>query len=177
MARYRPVTIWLHWIAALLIIAMAAAGKVMTDLDVSPQKALLYRAHAFTGLAVLALTVIRVAVIFRRGKPAPDPRWPAWMVGAAHAAHYGLYALLLILAASGITTMALSGLGEVLTAGRLADWPDLATVTPAQAHRLLANIFLLLLAAHVATALYHQYGRRDAIFLRISLWPARGSGH
>ena len=176
MTRYRPATIWLHWIAAILIIAMAVAGKVMTDLDISPQKALIYRAHAFTGLAVLALTLVRIAVILRRGKPAPDPRWPAWMVAASHATHYGLYALLLLLAASGIATMALSGLGETLMSGNLVNWPDLAGVAPASAHRLLGNVFLLLLAAHIAAALYHQYWRRDAIFSRISLLPASDGG-
>jgi len=177
MSRYRPATIWLHWLAALLIIAMAVAGKVMTDLDISPQKAFVYRTHAFTGLAVLILTLVRIVVILRQGKPAPDPRWPAWMVFASHATHYGLYALLLILAASGIATMALSGLGETLMSGNLVTWPELDAVAPAKAHRLLANLFLLLLAGHVAAALYHQYWRRDAIFSRISLMagPRKGA--
>lgn len=172
--KYRPSTIWLHWIAAILIIAMAAAGKVMADLDVSPQKALLYRGHAFAGLIVLALTLVRIVLLFRAGRPAPDPAWPGWMVFAARATHYGLHALLLALAASGIATMALSGLGGVLVAGDLANWPDLDAVAPANAHRLLANLFLLLLAAHVAAALYHQFWRRDRIFARISPLAERG---
>ena len=169
---YRPATIWLHWIAAALIVALAATGKIMTGLDISPLKAAIYRAHGFTGVAVLFLTLLRIAIVLGVGHDAADPRWPAWMIAASRLAHYGLYALLLALSGSGIATMALSGLGDVLLRGALGQWPDLQAVAPANAHHLLANIFLALLALHVAAALYHQYWRRDAVFARI--WPSRG---
>lgn len=167
--RYGLAASWLHWVAAILIIAMIPLGKYMAGLDVAPDKALLYRLHAATGLVVLLLTLWRVALALRGARPPADPAWPVWMARASRAAHFALYLLLLLLAASGIATMALSGLGAVLFAGDLARWPDLANVPPANGHGILANLLIVILVLHVAAALYHQYWLRDRLFDRLAL--------
>lgn len=167
--RYGLAASWLHWLAAILIIAMIPLGKYMAGLDISPDKALLYRLHAASGLIVLLLTLWRVALALHGPRPPADPAWPASMARASRAAHVALYLLLLLLAASGIATMALSDLGAALLAGDLAGWPDLADVAPANGHEILANLLILVLVLHVAAALYHQYWLRDRLFDRLAL--------
>ena len=51
--RYGSVAQLLHWISAVLIVALACVGLYMEDLPLSAQKAELYSLHKSTGLTVL----------------------------------------------------------------------------------------------------------------------------
>lgn len=158
---------WLHWITAALILAMIPLGKYMSWLAVSADKAVLYRAHAVLGIVVLLISLWRAVITVRGPRPPAEPDWPAWLSLARRAVHLGLYAVMLLLAASGAATVALSGLGEVLISGDLARWPELAAVPPANAHHLLASVMPALLALHVLAALYHQLALHDRLVDRI----------
>ncbi|MCU0889764.1 MAG: cytochrome b/b6 domain-containing protein, partial [Rubritepida sp.] len=110
----------LHWLIALLILALLATGFAAANAE-GAAKAALLRPHLPLGLAVLALTLLRLAwtlIERRRGaRPGPLPDTPAWQRFLARAAHALLYVVPLGMAASGIGLMALSGAAPAIFGG------------------------------------------------------------
>lgn len=156
---------WLHWISAALVLAQIPIGKLMVSLPPGEQD-WPFRAHVILGLAVLVITVWRVALSRRATGPGRDPRWSVALARAAKLTHRMLYALLLLLALSGIAVlvgMGMAGAFVLPAKGSAA----------AEVHGLLANVLIALLALHVLAALYHQFWLRDGVFGRIALGPAR----
>jgi cytochrome b561 len=87
----------LHWVSAVLVFGALGLGTYMVQLVDDPAERFdLTQTHKTVGVAVFALTVVRLclralAMAPRRARP----------LLAAKAAHAGLYALLLLLPASG----------------------------------------------------------------------------
>jgi cytochrome b561 len=87
----------LHWWSAALILIGFAVAWVMvaTPLSALLAKFLLYQTHKTLGLVVLGLTLWRIALRARYGRPAFESDLPRWQVRAAEAGHAALYALAL----------------------------------------------------------------------------------
>lgn len=166
-ARYGSLAQGLHWLTALLIVCLFIAGNVMDDLAAG-QKLTVYRAHAVGGITVLALTLIR---LIWRFMDRDRPELPAGMSGpmrfAARAAHWLIYLLMLAITGSGIATLIVSGLGEILFMGADRPIPDRIGVRPRDAHELFATLLMWLLFLHIAAALYHHYFRKDDVLRRM----------
>jgi cytochrome b561 len=81
--------------------------------------------------------------------------------------HVALYVVVLMSAASGIATIALSGALPAIVGG--AGLPDLGAVLPRAVHGIAARAMLGLLALHVGAALYHQFIRRDRLIARMGV--------
>lgn len=163
---YGSMAISIHWLTALLILALFATGLLAAG-QVHPAAQLaLVRFHVPLGAAVAVLTLLRIVwwwVADRRpDAPAGQPGWQKVM---AHAVHFGLYAIVLLLAASGIATLVLSGAMPAIIAGTTL--PDFETVLPRLVHGLASRLMLGLLALHIGAALYHQFIRRDRLLARM----------
>ena len=106
-------------------------------------------AHIGVGVLVLVLVALRLALRFGRGVP----DLPAGMDGrerlAAYAGHAALYALMIGVPVMGL--LAWFGASEDL----------------AELHELGKPAFLLLIAGHVAAALWHQFVRKDGLLMRM----------
>jgi cytochrome b561 len=167
-ARYGSVAITIHWLSAIVILALFVTG-LLAEGQVDPQAQLaLVRFHVPLGVAVLVLTLLRIIwwwVADRR--PALPADQPEWQKLAAKAAHIALYLLVLLLAASGIATLVLSGALPAIIAG--ATLPDFDTVLPRLVHGVVSKVMLGLLALHIGAALYHQLVRRDRLLARMGL--------
>ncbi len=166
--RYGSVAITMHWLTAVLILALFATGLLAAgQADPAAQLALV-RFHVPLGTATLVLTLLRVVwwwVADRRpGLPSKQPGWQKFM---AHAVHVALYAVILLLAASGIGTLILSGALPAIIGG--ATLPDFDTVAPRLVHGLASRLMLALLAVHIGAALWHQFVRRDHLLARMGL--------
>lgn len=166
--RYGTVAIAIHWVTALAVFALLASGfraAGMTDLGA---KASLLRVHVVLGLSVLVLTVLRLAwwVLVDR-KPVDPAGTPRWQALAAHAVHGLFYVVIAGMAASGIGMIALSGAGDVLFGGSTAALPDFTLFLPRGPHGLGASVLVVLIIAHVAAALYHQFVLRDGLLARM----------
>jgi cytochrome b561 len=168
--RYGRVAAALHWLIALLILALLGTGFAAANAE-GPAKGALLRPHLPLGLAVLALTLLRLVwtlIEWRRGaRPGAVPGMPAWQHQFARAAHALLYIVPFGMAASGIGLMALSGAAPAIFGGD--PLPDFWRHAPRIPHGIGARLLVALLLLHVGAALYHQFLRRDGLLGR--LWP------
>jgi cytochrome b561 len=141
-SRYQPVLVALHWLLALMIIGLLCLGFfVLANMpNTDPKK--------------LDILVWHMATT---GSPLLDR--------LASIAHHSLYVIVVLMVASGwYTGWLISGVfqhnGETL--------PSTFAVFPSfQAHATLATLLAILIAAHVAAALYHQFAVKDGLFRRM----------
>jgi cytochrome b561 len=168
--RYGSVAIVLHWLSAALILALLAAGFIAANTADPATKAAILRLHAPTGVLVLALTVLRLVwwLAFDR-RPAPLPDLPRLQARAAGAVHGLLYLTILVLAASGVALMALSGARPILMGEVEGSLPDFWNYPPRYVHAAMAWLLAVLVVSHVAAALHHQLVRRDGVMARMQL--------
>ncbi|MDB5775107.1 MAG: putative cytochrome [Herbaspirillum sp.] len=173
-ARYAPVAILLHWLLAILIIAMIGIGWYMMSIERDPNSGWYFNLHKSIGILVAALVALRV--IWRLGhKPPALPASVAnWQATAAKATHYLLYLAMIAMPAVGILGALLTKKGIVffgLEVPRLmAPNHDLAE-TFFGAHSVIAWILVGLIGLHVLAALKHAAIDKDGVFQR--MWFAR----
>jgi cytochrome b561 len=170
----------LHWLGALFIVGLAAAGFIMTDLPGdSAGRLLVSRLHTLGGATLMLLTVARL-VVRRRGpemKPLPVSELHRRGVGVIHAL---LYAVVFAIGASGLVTGAGSAWPDYLR-GQLAEAPALEALASREAHEVLVFALIGLVLLHVGGVLLQQVRqggvlRRMMPFLvRPAASPERGS--
>lgn len=168
--RYNPVSMALHWLLALLILASLAVGLYMTGLPFSPTRLRLYNWHKWAGMVILILSAARL--LWRLGHPPPaDLPMPTWQNRAARSAHLALYLLFFAVPLSGWAYSSAAGFPIVLFGALpLPDWVavnrELAdNLKPL--HRGLAYTLGVMVALHVAAALKHQLIDRDTLLQRM----------
>jgi cytochrome b561 len=166
--RYGSIAIAIHWTSAALIIGALAGGLVMANVADPALKQVILPIHATLGSLALLLTLARIGWwIWGDRRPRPLAGLPATQEWAARAVHALLYLAVLVLGASGIATLALSGAIPALLSG--APLPDFSALPPRLVHGLTGRLLLVLLAAHIGAALYHQFIRRDRLLARMGV--------
>lgn len=168
--RYGRVAVLIHWVSALAIFGLLGSGLYLEDLADDGQKTSILRIHAIMGVAILLLTLVRIgwwAFVDRRpGHPAGMSRWQEISAAAVHGL---LYVVMLVMAASGMAMIALSGAGDILFSGAPGPLPDFRDYLPRAPHGIGGRLLMALIAAHVGAALYHQFVLRDGLMRRIGL--------
>src|ERR1700738_2508984 len=73
VSRYHPLLVLLHWLLAVLIVAMLCIGCMVLEpmTNVDPQKIDILLIHMSVGMLILALMVIRFIIRMRMSRPAP----------------------------------------------------------------------------------------------------------
>jgi cytochrome b561 len=90
--RYGSVAVSLHWLSAVLIVALLAVGLLAADTADAHAKANLLRLRVPVGLVVLLLTLFRIVWWWRYYvKPHSVEDAPRWQQGLARAVHVALY--------------------------------------------------------------------------------------
>jgi cytochrome b561 len=167
--------ILVHWITAVLIaLAVAVAlGREWLDGDLVRQR--LLDLHRLLGLGVLGLSVSRL-VLSRAFGAAKVNEHSTPVIGLMAAMGHGaLYLALVVVPLLGWAQWSASGkamtlFGILPIPALLGRNRDLAE-TLAQAHQVVAWLFLGLIAAHAVAALWHHYHRRDQVMR--SMLPGR----
>lgn len=165
--RYTLPAIALHWGQAIVVLWLLWLGWTMTDLPKGAERSAAYNLHKSLGL--LALLLVSLRLIWRRGNPAPRPITGGWEAKLATATHHALY-LFLFLAplagylASSFTPYAIKFFGfEIPKAG----WPDESLNS---IFKLLHVVFVWggagLIVFHVAGAIKHVL-QRDGTLQRM----------
>lgn len=166
--RYGSVAIALHWLTAAVIIALLVLGFRAAAMDDAASKAALLRVHVPLGVLVLAMTILRIG--WRFFDRAPDPvRQGRLQAVAARGVHVLLYVTIIVMGASGIGMLAISGAGPILFGGAPASLPNFSKLAPHVPHALGAFTLLALLTLHISAALYHQFIRRDRLMARMGI--------
>jgi cytochrome b561 len=173
--RYSTVAIVLHWLLALVIVAMFVVGIYMTDLPFSPLRLKLYNWHKWAGVTFLALTLLRLLWRITHRPPAlpvaVTRTMPGWQNRAYHATHHLMYALFFAVPLLGWAYSSTAGFPIVLF-GQMP-LPDLLPANKELAdlvkplHELSALALMALAALHISAALKHQWVDRDGLLTRI----------
>lgn len=166
--QYGSVAVTIHWLAAVLIITLLASGfRAAGTLD-TVAKSQILSIHVSIGIAVLVLTLARLGWWwFADRKPDPVGGMPAWQTLSARAVHLLFYVVILVMIASGIGMIVLSGAGTVLFGGAEGQLPDFHDYKPRIPHGFGARLMILLFVFHTGAALYHHFVERDGILRRI----------
>jgi cytochrome b561 len=173
--RYTATAIALHWLLALMILVSLSDGWYMTGLQLSPLKLKLYNWHKWTGVTILALSLLRLLWRLTHRPPPLSQRieatMPPWQLKAYHAAHGLMYALFFLVPLAGWTYSSMAGF-PVVWFGVLP-LPDFVPVDKELAklikpvHALLAYTLLALIALHVAAAVKHHFIDHDGLLARM----------
>lgn len=166
MKQYSKRTALIHWLVFLLVIAALFLGHELDESKDAAQKISMFPVHFLIGDLVLLLVLLRIYFRKKDGEPAPANANPLLNKVAA-ATHVLLNLSLIAVAVSGIVTAVTSGVIEAIKKGDPNLVPDFGKVDAKEFHELFIGIMLLLVAFHVAAALYHQFVVKDRLLRRI----------
>jgi cytochrome b561 len=172
-ARYSGGAMAFHWIMAVLIIVVGVLGLLHDSWPKGTQRFWI-NIHALIGLSVWVLLMARFAWRVRHPPPALPPESGEFARRFAYPVHLLLYVLIFITPILGIVTF--------IWHGRVFDFglfrvdfgvrSNRAIFHPTEdIHGYLAYTLFTLIGLHVLAALWHHFGRRDGVLLR--MWPAR----
>ncbi|GAB4435437.1 MAG: cytochrome b [Anaerolineales bacterium] len=162
-ARYHPFLVTLHWLIALLIFMALAAGFFLKGLPNEPAKLQPLGIHMFVGRAILFLMIARLITRFMTKRPASADAGHPLLNKLAGLVHAFLYVAAIAMAIAGMGVVAQSGLDQPG-----ASLPEDFFAFPARyGHGYLAIALIVLIAAHVGAALYHQFVKKDNLLSRM----------
>lgn len=170
MPRYHPVLVALHWLLALLILTELMFGWLALSKtpNADPAKLGMFLPHMAIGMGILALMLIRLVVRWRSTKPPEADTGVAFLNRAGGLTHLVIYAVVIAMSLSGFALSLAAGLPEIVFGGSGDPLPaDFSGFTARAVHGALATVLGLLLALHIAAALYHQFIRKDRLFARM----------
>ncbi|MFM1925553.1 MAG: hypothetical protein RIT44_1359 [Pseudomonadota bacterium] len=167
--RYHPALVTLHWLLAILILVALSMGTwVLQEIpNSSPEKLWALKGHMVAGALILLLTLLRLAVRLTTAHPAPASSGHALLDRLAPIMHGGLYALVLVMAGSGIAMSVLAGLPDTVFLG-VGQLPvNFDHLVPRAVHGWVATLLMLAVGLHVAAGFYHHFVRRDGLLRRM----------
>lgn len=157
-----------HWITALLILTLLTMGWMFEDLPKGDFKRMFIDTHKALGLAVLFITLARLA--WWKGKQAPAAvEGPVWQQLMAKAAHKVLYVMLFALPLSGYLFVTY-GRGLTLFGVK---FPQIGAANPEFSHLMRevhgagASLLAIVLGLHAGAALWHHFVRKDPTLERM----------
>jgi cytochrome b561 len=174
VSRFHPLLVILHWLVAVLIVAMLGIGffKLEAMPNTDPDKIDILRIHMAVGMSILALMMVRFIVRTCTRKPAGATTGYPALDRIAPVIHYAFYVLVLLMAGSGLATAILAGLNRSVFQGTGEPLPPSFDAYPSfVAHGYFALLLAGFVILHVVAALYHHFVRMDGLFRR--MWFGR----
>ncbi len=154
---YSTAQVALHWAVVVLVVfqfvassGMAQSWRAFTRGEAAPaDAALLTGLHAASGVLILLFALARIALRVTRGAPKPPADEPRILKIVSEATHGLLYVLLIVVPLSGMAAW----FGGVEKA--------------ADGHEVLKSVLMLVVALHVAGALFQHFVRRSDVMMRM----------
>lgn len=176
-SRYHPLSIGAHWLTLALLIAVYALIELREFFPKgSDPREAMKNWHFMLGLAVLALTCVRLPLraLFRVSPIDPAP--PPWQMRAAAALHLALYAFLIVMPLLGWLVLSAKDKPVPLFGLYLPALiaPDKALAKNfEELHEVIGTLGYYLIGLHALAALFHHYFMRDDTLRR--MLPRRGA--
>ena len=165
-SHFAPLARLLHWLMALMIIAMLFIGAGMAA-SVSERHEWLLNVHKPLGIAIFLLVMVRLFLRFSTRQPSLPTDLPGVQVLAAKLSHLLLYALMFVLPLVGWAMI--SAAGDPVMLGSSLQLPAILPVNPStfaflrKAYTYLAYLLFFTVLLHLAAALFHGWVRRDGV--------------
>lgn len=154
-AGYSRLQIRLHWAVVLLLVAQFVFSEGIANAFNDGLEAGRMTlggpaiAHMAGGSLIFVLTVLRLLVRQERGVPPPPTEDPPWQRSLSAAVHRAIYAVVLLLPLSGAVA-----------------WAQ-ASETAAGVHQAFKSVLMLLVAVHIAGALYGHFVQKTGVIGRM----------
>jgi len=173
--RFTPAQRVLHWLMAVMVLAMLFIGIGMVS-TLQPRFLVLIAIHKPLGIAILLLGLLRLGVRLRRGAPPLPADLPWWQTAGAKASHVLLYTLLIVMPLVGWSMLSAGGYPIMLYGPiylpQIMPHSDALYAVLRSAHTWLAYLFSATILLHIAAALFHALVRRDGVFPSMASWRA-----
>lgn len=170
-ARYSSLSIGLHWLMALLLVAVYACIELREFFPKgSDPRNALKTWHFMLGLSVFVLVWVRLLARWVGPRPAITPALPAWQARLSGLVQGLIYLLMIGMPLGG--WLILSAEGKPVPFFGLT-LPPLVAANETLAHQIeelhetFGKVGYGLIALHTVAALYHHYGRRDDTLRRM----------
>ena len=173
VVRYSHLAATLHWLTAALLIAQVYVGFTFHDMPRGPARMEWFAWHKTLGVLILLFTLVRLGQRLLN----PPPPYPESTSKVQRAlavwSHRLVYLLLLALPITGLAAVSKPGQSTVELLGGIhvpalplgEDFGD--------AHELLVTVTLVLLALHLAAAVWHQWIAKDRFAGRMPPFAVR----
>jgi len=167
---YGSLTKTLHWLIAILIIAMLALGFLLESIP-EHLRGFWVGLHKSVGLTLLLLMFIRLIWRFLNIQPLLPITVPAWEQLAARSVHVFLYLVLFAMPVTGLAMSSYGGhpvffWGWFNAALPVAENKNLAS-TFFDAHSIIAWVIIALIVLHVAAALKHHFIEKNNVLRKM----------
>jgi len=160
----------IHWLMAALFIAIIAIALYMDELPRGAEKFEWVSLHKAFGVCALAAILLRIA--WHRITKAPTPLGEGWQLKLAHLGHVALYLLMLLMPLSGLMMSLAKGHDVTVfnwfTISAFNEKNEMLADITSFIHEGGANLLYLVLAVHIAAALYHHFIVKDDTLKRIT---------
>lgn len=166
--RYHPLQVTFHWLVVVLLLALFVVGKSMASLPNDTGKLVPLGIHIILGLITLVVLVARLVARNRLPRPAPAATGHRFLDRVGGLVHYALYALVFLMAISGISLSVQAGLLPIVFGSSNAALPsDFLVYNARRLHGLVAPALVALVLLHVGAALYHEILLKDRLMARM----------
>jgi cytochrome b561 len=161
----------LHWIIAAIVITMIPLGIAMSNAGSGPAQDFMFKLHLSLGTTLLPLVLLRIIWRLTHTPPPLPADIPAIQKLAASSTHFLLYLTLVVQPVLG--WIGTSAYRAPITVFGLFDlppiWPENRGLSDQLflVHRNIGIIMAVLILAHIAGALFHQFVRRDNLLQRM----------
>ena len=168
VSRYHPLLVVLHWILAMLVIAALALGAlVMAKIPNSdPMKVEALRSHLIGGTLILVLMLGRLVLRLLTEHPAAASAGHPLLDRIAWVSHRLLYVAAIAMPVSGLILALQSRLPWILFGGGKLP-ADFWVYSFRTVHYVFSRSLMVLIALHIAGALYHTLLLRDGLLGRM----------
>ena len=166
---YGVIAIFLHWMMAILLIALLALGLYMVGLPISLEKLKFYGWHKEYGILALALVMARS--IWRISNITPLLSLPLWEKLAARTVHLAFYGFMFAMPITGWLITSAAGLpvsffGLFVLPDLIAPNHDLMKLFEG-IHKWLGYGLIATILLHFSAALKHHFINKDDILRRM----------
>lgn len=172
VSRYHGVSIFMHWLMAVLVIGLFGVGFWMVDLTYySAWYKTAPHYHKSVGILLAMLLVIRVLVLVKHRKPAPLVTHPRIVQQASKITHGLLYLLLVLIVMTGYLISTADNRGiEVFNwfiVPGFGEFFDQQADRAGLLHQWFAYGLIALVVLHALGALKHHFIDKDATLRRM----------